>query len=220
MAQGTTQSAGAPANLRQAANPFLGKLPDGFTQGGQGDNRQIDGANGGDAGPSDSGTIDPSAIASDAPKRGRRKLTEDEKSARAKARAEAKAGLAVEPGPPDPTILGFATEGLTFLNLSLAARFNAPEFAAISRSSCESVAGAWLKFLGYYVSLAKATGPMGALAGAFMATAFVYGPPAIIVNARRGTKKGPPPSPPSESPIASSEADPFLSPTIIDGPRQ
>jgi len=100
-----------------------------------------------------------------------------------------------EPPLPDPTLIGFATEGLGFLNLFLSLRFNSPEFSAIPRDRNEMVASAWLKFLGYYVSIAKASGPMGALASALVATAFVYGPPAMMTMRRPQPQTVPPPGP-------------------------
>lgn len=105
--------------------------------------------------------------------------------------------MAVEPEPPDPSFIGFAAKGLGLLNVALAARLNAPEFAQIPDESNETVAAAWLKFAGYYVSFAKATGPMGALATAVVVTAYVYAPPAMVAAQRRHVKASPPASPPA-----------------------
>lgn len=86
----------------------------------------------------------------------------------------------------------------------LAARLNAPEFAAIPEERNAAVAAAWLKFIGYYVSLAKAVGPMGALAGAIVATAYAYGPPAFFAMLRNNAAAASPPSAPDVAP------DPFV----------
>ena len=202
MAEGTNQSDN-PASLRSKAGRFLGSIPSGYASRDPGNPEGGDGSNGADARPIDAGTINPASIASDAPKRrGRGKWTPEQHAAdRARrgksstgsgpgpdAREDAQEKVAVTPDPPlppDPTILGFATEGLGFLNLMLAVRLGSPEFSAITREGNETVAKAWLKFLGYYVSIAKATGPMGALAAAIVATAFVYGPPAVISMQRK-----------------------------------
>jgi len=190
MADGTTQSDN-PDSLRAKAGRFLGSIPSGYASRDPGNPEGNDGSNGANARSVDARTIDPTEIASDAPKRrGRGKWTPEQHAADRARRGKSAGGpdagenpkeeVAVEPPLPDPTILGFASEGLGFLNIVLAARLNAPEFLAISPDRSAMVAKAWLKFLGYYVSIAKATGPMGALAAALTATAFVYGPPAIM----------------------------------------
>src|SRR5208337_2888717 len=214
MADGTTQSDN-PASLRAKAGRFLGSIPSGYASRDPGNPEGNDGSNGANARSVDARTIDPTEIASDAPKRrGRGKWTPEQHAAdrarRGKPPDESGEGAqekvavggdrpARQPPLPDPTIVGFATEGLGFLNLFLAARFNAPEFYAIPRDRNEMVANAWLKFLGYYVSIAKATGPMGALAGALMATAFVYGPPTLAAMQR------PEPQRPPEGPTEGAE---------------
>lgn len=112
-----------------------------------------------------------------------------------------------EPEPPDPSILSLCASGLGFLNVMLAARLNAPEFAEIPRDRNETVAAAWLKFIGYYVSLAKATGPMGALAGAIVATAYAYAPPAFMAMVRENIA----PQAPAAAPAApQAPAEPFV----------
>jgi len=196
MADGTTQSDN-PASLRAKAGRFLGSIPSGYASRDPGNPEGNDGSNGANARSVDARTIDPTEIASDAPKRrGRGKWTPEQHAADRARRGKppdepgegAQEKVAIDPSlplPPDPTILGFATEGLGFLNLMLAVRLGSPEFSAITREGNETVAKAWLKFLGYYVSIAKATGPMGALAAAIVATAFVYGPPAVISMQRK-----------------------------------
>lgn len=229
MADGTDEGvkpADAPRGLRNAAGRFLGSIPPGYAQrnpnGAPGD----DGSGRENARPSDAGTIDPVAVSGklwrDNPAEYRRRRraqlkagTWGRKSAEPDA-AEAKTekvaiggdrpasdAPAKEPPPPDPTLLGFATQGLIFFNAILAARTGAPEFAAISPERSEMVATAWLKFLGYYVSIAKVSGPMGALAAALMATAFVYGPPMMAAAGRRPM---PPQAPMPEGPTEGAES--------------
>jgi len=99
-------------------------------------------------------------------------------------------------------MIGFATEGLVLLNLMLAARFDAPEIAAIPRETDETVARAWLKFIGYYVTFARAAGPMGALAAALAATAIAYAPPAFSAMMRKAGE-----APPGEAPPPDGAAD-------------
>ena len=195
MAQGTDEGndpAGTPS-LRVKAGRFLGSIPAGYASRDPGNPERGDGSNGANARPIDAGTIDPAQIASDAPKRrGRGKWTAEQHAADRARRGKpadeqgegAQEKVAVGALPPDPTLVGFATEGLGFLNILIAARFDAPEFQSISREGNETVAKAWLKFFGYYVSIAKATGPMGALAAACMTTAFVYGPPTVMAMRR------------------------------------
>ncbi len=195
MVKRTIEDVELPADFRTKAQPFLGTIPAGFSVGSEDGGSDAQSAIGGDARRVDGGTIDPGTIGPEPEKRrpGRRPWTDEQKaeaSARAKARAS-KEDVAVEPAPLDPTILGFATEGMAFLNLTLAMRTNTPEFMAISRDKCELVAKAWLKFFGYYISLAKATGPMGALAAAIFSTAFVYGPPTIAGMQRGSSGQAP-----------------------------
>lgn len=191
MAKGTNEKPNAAASFlgrrRQASEPGI-VPPIGFEQVGDGAGED-GGSNGTDARPIDAGTIDPASIRSEtARRRGRPKLTAEERASRAESRAKEKVVIGDEP--PDPTIVGFATQGFFFLNLMLAGRFAAPEFAAIPREQDEMLAAAWLKFAGYYVSLAKATGPMGALAAAIMTTAYVYGPPAVSASMRKAAQPG------------------------------
>ena len=134
------------------------------------------------AGLDDAGTIDPVAIAGAPVKRrpGRpRKNPGEPRKERPAAKEKEADKLVVEPGPPDPTLIGFATEGIAFFNLMLAARLDAPEFAQIPRETDEMLAQAWLKFVGYYVTLAKVAGPMGAFSAALVATIYAYAPPAF-----------------------------------------
>jgi len=204
MADGTNEDIDPVSGrkLRQTAGAFLGNIPSGYAQRNASDSGEHDGTNGANARPSDAGTIDPTQVASKSVSRnprGRGKWTAEQHAAdrarRGKPPVEPGEGVeekvAVggrspeEPPLPDPTILGFAAEGLGLLNIMLAARLSAPEFLAIPPDRNAMVAKAWLKFLGYYVSIAKATGPMGALAAALTATAFVYGPPAVVSMQRK-----------------------------------
>ena len=206
MAERSTQSDDA-ASLRSKAERFLGGIPSGYATRDAGNSEGNDGPDGTNARPLDPGTIDPTKVS--AKRRG--PTAEYQRARKARLKAEAAAGssgpdatpekMAVssgEPPLPDPTLIGFATEGLGFLNLFLSLRFNSPEFSAIPRDRNEMVASAWLKFLGYYVSIAKASGPMGALAGALVATAFVYGPPAMMTLRQAQGRLPVPPSGPSE----------------------
>lgn len=190
MAKGTNEKPNAAA-------AFLGRKrqtgesgivpPNGFEQVGDGAGED-GGTNGADARPIDAGTIDPTSIRSETRRRpGRPRLSDEQKTAAREARA-GKEKVVIGEEPPDPSIVGFATQGFFFLNLMLAGRFAAPEFAAIPREQDEMLAAAWLKFAGYYVSLAKATGPMGALAAAIMTTAYVYGPPAVSASMRKAAQ--------------------------------
>src|SRR5271166_62671 len=190
MVERATQD-GEPADLRTKAERFLGSLSARNGAGHEGDREGDDEPNREDARRSDARAIDPIALASDAPKRrGRGKWTAEQHAAARARRSKAgtepsdEAQEKLDIGPPDPTIVGFAAEGLGFLNIVLASRFDAPEFAGIPREGNETVARGWLKFIGYYVSIAKATGPMGALAAACMTTAFVYGPPTVMAMRR------------------------------------
>jgi hypothetical protein len=177
--------------LRLDAAAFLGNIPaNPTTESGDGGGAG-DGANRSNELGADAGATDPSGLgAQPAPprRRGRPPGKSNADYAKARAGTEEKEKLVVEPAPPDPTILGFATEGLKFLNAALAARTGSPEFAAITHAQAEAVAGAWLKFASYYVSLAKATGPMAALAAAIMTTAFVYAPPVFVTMQRSRAK--------------------------------
>src|SRR5208282_6586661 len=205
MAERSTQSDDA-ASLRSKAERFLGGIPSGYAARDAGNSEGNDGPDGTNARSLDPGTIDPTQItakrrgptaeyqrarkarlkaeAAAAAAAGPKGDTAPEKMAVSPSRASGRASGQEEPPLPDPTLIGFATEGLGFLNLFLSLRFNSPEFSAIPRDRNEMVASAWLKFLGYYVSIAKASGPMGALASALVATAFVYGPPAMMTMRR------------------------------------
>src|SRR5271165_3033345 len=120
MADGTTQSDN-PASLRAKAGRFLGSIPSGYASRDPGNPEGHDGSNGANARSVDAGTIDPTQVASDAPKRrGRGKWTPEQHAADRARRGKppdepgegAQEKVAVDPSPPlplDPTILGFAT---------------------------------------------------------------------------------------------------------------
>ncbi len=205
MADGSIEGADTPRTFRDKTGRFLGSIPTGYAQRNPDGAPVDDGPGRENARSSDAGTIDPVAVSG---KRGRGggpgrgKWTPEQHAAdrarRAAAANEADAKsekVAVTPPPepplPDPTLLGFATQGLIFFNAFLAARTGAPEFAAIPADRAEMVATAWLKFIGYYVSIAKVSGPMGALAAALMATAFVYGPVMMSASQRRSVPAEP-----------------------------
>src|SRR5271157_3323334 len=142
MAERSTQSDDT-ASLRSKAERFLGGIPSGYAARNAGNSEGNDGPDGTNARPLDPGTIDPTQIT--AKRRG--PTAEYQRARKARLKAEAAAAAAAAAGPegdtasekvvvgpsrasgrasgqeepplPDPTLIGFATEGLGFLNLFL-----------------------------------------------------------------------------------------------------